>query len=68
MNHKELIADMQKHSRAGFMSRQQLSEYLGYKDPHSVDKYLHGLTSIGRQYFIGDIADSLLERGLENGK
>ena len=43
------------------VSRQQLANFMGYKDPHSVDKYLKGLNKIENKYFAADIADVLYE-------
>ena len=60
MNRKEMINDMKKAVKAGFISKQQLSDFLGYKSPNSVSKYLYGLASIDRRYYIPDVVDSLL--------
>lgn len=59
MTKSELIKDMKAFTNAGFITRKQLSDYMGKKDPHYVDKYLDGLEKVGRNYFIPDVAESL---------
>ncbi len=50
---------MKAFSGSGFITRQQLMVYMGYKDPHKVDQYLHDLQSIKKKYFIPDVATQL---------
>ena len=58
----QIAKDMKAHmGGAGFINRKALAGYLGYKDPHAVDKYLHGLKSLGKQYFIEDVAERLAQ-------
>lgn len=59
MNRQELIKDMKAFSGSGFITRQQLMVYMGYKDPHKVDPYLCDLQSIKKKYFIPDVATQL---------
>ena len=61
MTKQELIKDMKAFSGSGFMTRQQLCKYMGYADPHKVDRYLRCLTSVTKRYFIPDIAAVLHE-------
>lgn len=60
-----LKADIEKALRSqtssDFVNRAEVTRALGYKDPHSVDKYLRGLGRIGNRYFIGDVAGRILE-------
>lgn len=60
MNRKELINDMRQYCKAGFISKKQLADFLGYKSVNSVSQYLYGLNSIDRRYYIPDVVDSLL--------
>lgn len=50
---------MKAFSGSGFITRQQLMVYMGYKDPHKVDQYLRDLQSIRKRYFIPDVATQL---------
>lgn len=61
MTRQELIRDMKAFSGSSFMSRHQLSKYMGFADPHTVDKFIRGLPSISKRYFIPDIATVLYE-------
>ena len=45
---------------AMFITRQKLTEFLGRKNPQSVDRYLSGLDRIDGMYFIPDVASRLL--------
>lgn len=61
MKRNELIADMKRHTKGGFITRKQLADYMTVKDAHSVDRYLYGLTAVNkRYYFIPDVADVLI--------
>lgn len=43
-------------------TRKKLAEYLGYKDPHSVDRFLHGLEKIaGTRYYTADVYERLVQ-------
>ena len=47
---------------ASFITLTELTAYLGYKDKYKVrQKYLLGLNSIGKRFFINDVADELLK-------
>lgn len=63
MKRIDLIADMKKFvGGGGFVTRKQTAEYMGLKDPHSVDKHLNGLERVnGKYYFIPDVVDQLLD-------
>lgn len=56
MERRELIYAMEKFAGASFISRNELARFLGYKDPHSVDKYIRGLPRLENRYFVNDIA------------
>lgn len=63
MDRRELVNDMKQTFKASFITRQQLANYMGIKDPHCVDKYLHGLERVnGKFYFVTDVASRLKER------
>ena len=59
MERKELINSMKNFTGAGFITRSQLAEFMGYKDPHYVDRYINGLQRINKRYFINDVATVL---------
>ena len=62
MTKQELIRDMKTFSGGGFITRQQLMVYMGYKDPHKVDRYLRDVQAINKRYFIPDVAVSMLNQ------
>ena len=57
----QLVTDLRRYTGAGVIKRKQLMKYLGYKDRHSVDVYLHGLRKIGSGYSIIDVAERIME-------
>ena len=60
MNRSEMIKEMRiTAGDAAFINRRDIAKYLGYKDPHSIDKLLTGLERIGSMYFIPDVVDSI---------
>lgn len=63
MKRSDLIADLRRFvGGGGFITRQQLTTYLGLKDAHCVDKYLFRLDKVGgRYFFIPDVAEALKE-------
>ena len=64
MTKRELIASLERHcNNAGFISKKELQEYLGYKSPTSVNKFIYRLNTIGgsKKYFIPDVAEVLME-------
>lgn len=64
MTRQELIRDIKGFSGSGLITRQQLANYIGKKDPHGVDHFLHGLQRIeNKYYFIPDVADALISYG-----
>lgn len=60
-----LKADIERALRnqtsGDFVSRAEVTRALGYKDPHSADKFLKGLGKIGNRYYIGDVAERIME-------
>lgn len=52
---------LRNQTTGDFVTRSEVARALGYKDPHNIDKYLKGLPRIGLKYFVGDVADRLLE-------
>lgn len=63
MKRADLIADMKKFvGGGGFITRKLTAEYLGLKDPHSVDRHLNGLERVnGKYFFIPDVVDELID-------
>lgn len=52
-----------KTGGAVFITRKQLAELMGIKDPHYVDRFLKGLDRIDRKYYyIPDVVEMLLSR------
>ena len=48
-----------------FTTRKRVADALGYRDPHSVDKWLKGLERIGgTRYLTADVWDRIVEEGL----
>ena len=48
-----------------FVTRKKLADVLGFKDPHSVDKYLRGLERLcGSRYLTTDVYDRIVSGGL----
>lgn len=52
---------LRNHSGREFVSRKEIAETIGYKDAHGVDKYVKGLPRIGNRYYIGDVAERIIE-------
>ena len=65
MNRKELINDMKAFTKAGFISKKQLADFMGYKSVNSVGKYLAVITKVDGRYFIPEVADAIL-RGAQH--
>ena len=61
MTKTELTKSMQAYTGSSFITRIQLAGYMGYKNPSSVAKHLHGLERIDKKYFIPDVVGNLLE-------
>ena len=46
---------------AQFIRKYELADFLGAKDPNTVNRYIAGLNRVGTcYYFIDDVADKLL--------
>lgn len=45
--------------KSGLITRKQLADAMGYKDAHSVDKYLKGLRKIGKKYSVYDVSERI---------
>lgn len=52
---------LRNQTSGDFLNRREVAMALGYKDPHSVDKYLKGLGRIGNRYLIRDVAERVME-------
>lgn len=52
---------LRSQTSGDFVNRAEVARALGYKDPHSVDKYLKDLSSIGKKYLIKEVAEKLME-------
>jgi hypothetical protein len=63
MNKNSLKTEMVRFvGGSSFIKKIQLAQFLGFKDPNSVNKYVAGLESISRGYFfIPDIVDRLID-------
>ena len=63
MTKSELVQSMRQFVGGGsFIRRYQLADYMGRKDPHSIDKYLRKLNRIdGDLYFLQDVAEVLID-------
>lgn len=55
----ELIKSMERFNDSGFMNRSEFCRYMGYKDPHSIDKYLQDVPKINGRYSCIDLAERL---------
>lgn len=53
---------LRSQTTGDFVNRAEVMRALGYKDPHSVDKYLKGLSNIGKRYLISEVAERIMER------
>lgn len=62
MNKKDLMNEMRTATGASFITRKQVSTLLNLRDPGSVDKFLYGLPRISGRYFIGDVAERLIDQ------
>lgn len=63
MNKTELKNELQKYvNGSGFIQKCQLAQFMGYKDPNTVNKYLAGLEKVGRGfYLINDVAEAIVQ-------
>lgn len=52
---------LRSQTSGDFVNRNEVAKALGYKDPHSADKFLKGLGRIGNRYYIGDVAERIME-------
>lgn len=50
---------LRNQTSGDFVTRQEVARALGYRDPHSVDKYLKGLGKIGSKYLVSEVAERL---------
>ena len=60
MTKTELVKGMQAFTGGGFINRDELKKFLGYKDSHSIAKFLCGLERVGNRYFIPDVAEQII--------
>ncbi len=61
MTKSDVVKALRRTSGSEFISRKELASALGYRDSHSVDKYLVGLAKVGRRYYIEDVAERVTE-------
>ena len=52
---------LRSQTTGDFVTRAEVSKALGYRDAHSVDKYLRGLGRIGNRYYIKEVAERIME-------
>lgn len=59
----ELIEQLQSHTGGvPFITRTELTRFLGFSNPRSVQPYLEGLDAVrGRLYYVPDVASRLME-------
>lgn len=50
---------LRNQTTGDFINRQEVANALGYKDPHSVDKFIRGLGRIGNRYLIKEVAERI---------
>ena len=64
MERQELMRQLKQAKNSLFITRKELASIMGRNDTHQIDWILAGLqrTEIGKLYYIGDIADRILER------
>lgn len=61
MTKVELERSMRQHVKAEFISRNELTQYLGYKRNSSVDNVLRGLDKFQSKYFIPEVAARMVQ-------
>lgn len=52
---------LRTHIGGEFANRKEIADTLGYKDAHAVDRFIKGLPRIGNRYYIGDVAERIIE-------
>lgn len=67
MTKTELTKAMQGFAGSSFITRAQLANFMGYKNPVSVDRYLYSLERIDSKYFIPDVAGELMQKSMRRG-
>lgn len=61
MIRSQLVKTLRQQSGSyGAITKRQLMAFLGYKDRHSVDKYLVNVDRLGAGYSIEDLADRIM--------
>lgn len=63
MTKNELAKEMKAYTKASFITRNELANFLGRKCPKGVDKYIRPLQKFDGRYFINDVADSIISKG-----
>ena len=58
----EIVNDMKRFAGASFITRKQLADYMGFKDPHSVDVFLAPLQQTKHRYFIPEVVERIIEQ------
>lgn len=62
MNKSDLAKSMRQFVQAEFVTRGELAKFLGYKDPHNVDRYIRDLQRVaGTRYYIPEVAESIMQ-------
>ena len=52
---------LRSQTTGDFVSRNEIAKAMGYRDPHSVDKFIKGLGRIGNRYLIREVAERIIE-------
>ena len=68
MIRSQLVKTLRQQSGScGTITGTQLMQYLGYRDRHSIDRYLVDVDRIGAGYSIEDVADRIMVVERERG-
>lgn len=60
MTKSELIKDIENFVGGRWINVSELATYLGYKDRHSAQKFVKGLTRVGYRYSIVEVAENVM--------
>lgn len=65
MTRSELTQALQVHTGAIVITRKELAAAMGYKDPHTVDKFLRGIAAVPgtKKYLIKEVAEAIMKGG-----
>ena len=59
---QDLIAALRKASGgAEFISQKELAQVLGFKDPHRIRELVHGVSRVGKRYYLPEVAGRIMQ-------